>query len=40
MFRIRVPLSLENELMTVRIRLPHSRLQGLVEIAERNIPMD
>jgi hypothetical protein len=40
MFRIRVLLSLENELMKVRIRPPRSSLQGLVEIAERNIPMD
>jgi hypothetical protein len=40
MSRIRVFLFLENELMKVGIRPPHNSLQGLVEIAERNIPMD
>ena len=40
MFRIRVLLPLENELMEVRIRPPHNSLQSLVKIAQRDIPRD
>ena len=35
--RIRDPLSLDNKLMKMGIRPPHHRLQGPVEMLERNI---